>query len=154
MQQVDFYQLPRAVQERFIGCANGANAPAPLLSAFRAPREPLLWFSVSLGAALSFALLSTFGLGSLTSSAAQHAPWVMVPDALLLAACVLGALQGLGRWRDVRVLPYRPGLYLFPVGVIDAQTHRLSVHPGAELSAAEGPDEARRLRLTFASGAT
>ena len=49
-------------------------------------------------------------------------------------------------WRnDPRSLPYPMGVYLFPVGVVDAMTSRPRVYPFTELKSLEGSQPARQV---------
>ncbi len=47
MDPVEFYRLPRAAQERFMGSVNGTGLPAPILRAPARPMEPVGWTGVS-----------------------------------------------------------------------------------------------------------
>ena len=64
MQVVDFFNLERSLQDRFVEAANGAVAPTPL--AFRAarPRAGVLgWWAICLVATISSIALLGLGFG-------------------------------------------------------------------------------------------
>ena len=42
MQEVDFYELSRAVQERFVACVGGQGQPAPVLDGYTGDQRVLL----------------------------------------------------------------------------------------------------------------
>src|SRR6266511_1307886 len=73
MQEVDFYELSRAVQDRFTGSLRGEGRPLPLLAIRVGPsREVLVWAGIAVGAALVLVGFFQLGLGDLKSSLANH----------------------------------------------------------------------------------
>jgi hypothetical protein len=112
------------------------------------PREPLAWFAGSFGALLLFVLLFVIGFGDAGSLLAQEGVVFLVFDVLLLAGAAFGVLKGLSILRDYKASPFRRGVYVFPVGLIDATRPVLHVYPLGEISSIAGPD-ARGLTLTF-----
>jgi hypothetical protein len=151
MQEMDFYELSRAVQDRFTVSVRGEGQPRPLL-ALRAgpPREALVWSGIGSAAALFLVLLVALGLGDLKSTFALHGAPLAGAYALLgaiVAVSVLKVLTILKRWW---ALPYRPGVYLFPAGVIDAKSDKLRVYPLSRLVTPVVED--RRLTLGFPEG--
>ncbi len=154
MQLVDFYKLSRPVQERFIGSVNGGGLPSPILELRGGPREPLAWLAVSGGGLLALLVLYRIGLGDLTSSVAINPAAMIAAYALLLATVAVGLLKALAVWKEVRELPYRPGIYVFPIGLIDARRHQLYIYPIEELTSAEGPDPSQSFRVAFPNNAS
>ncbi|HMI86182.1 MAG TPA: hypothetical protein VK550_18940 [Polyangiaceae bacterium] len=130
MQEVDFYELSRAVQERFVACVGGQGQPAPVLQATAGQPRGML---ASLGiAAASVALLLGLyqvGLGNLDSGLALHSTAFIAGYGFLLAAILVAFLQVFSRLKARQSLPFVAGIYLFPSGVIDARSYKLRVFP-------------------------
>jgi hypothetical protein len=149
---VDFYRLERPVQDRFADATRSIGLPTPIL------REPARDFRVVgwiLGTALAlFALVWTVSrdFGALERPLAIAPSWLAFVYSIETAAIVLSALRAAGSWNARSTLPYRPGLYLFPVGVIDARTAPLRVfrHPALRDVAVTG---STALRITVDGGA-
>jgi hypothetical protein len=154
MRELDFYKLPRSVQERFVASVSGASAPLPLLRRQTLQIEPLLWTGVGCVGALALLLLWELGYGSLDSSLSVHKMPMVAAYALFVGVCVFGALRALALWSELRQLPFAQGQYLFPSGLIDARASKLSVLSIHELSAIEGPDAGGRVQIVFAGGRT
>ena len=152
MQQVDFYQLSRAVEDRFVGSMRGEGQPRPLL-AIRGglPREVFVGGAVVLGLVV-LVVLFQLGLGDLSSSLALHPLPGIAAYVVAVATIALGVLQVLARLRADWALPFRPGIYLFPSGVIDARRSILRVFPLSRL--VKPVIEERCLILTFPEGDT
>jgi hypothetical protein len=151
MKSIEFYDLPRAVQERFISASQAALAPAPLAVKVASEYVGLKWF---LAALAGFALTIIYvlqGFGDLGHSSA-------------IASGVQAALYGVGftlsfaclsrglTLRDRALsLPFTRAVYLFPVGVIEALSSSLKLHSLSDLKGVEaGPDA---LELSFDDGA-
>src|SRR5437868_1990667 len=139
MQRVDFYKLTRPVQERFLGSVRGSGMPVPILELRVGPREPRVWWGIAAGGALALLILYRVGFGSLTSALAIHPAPLVVLYALFASTMVFGALRALAIHKEVRNLPYRPGLYVFPIGLVDARRHTMKLYEMHELTSAEGP---------------
>jgi len=152
MQVVDFFNLERSLQDRFVEAASGSVPPTPL--AFR-PARPrpavLIWWGVCALAAAAACVVLGLGFGSLTSSLAiLGTPWALV-IALFVALSVFAALRALSLDHERDSLPYRAGAYVFPIGVVDAQTAIVRIHRFPELSDVTRRD--KRVTLVFQSGA-
>ncbi|HEY6079056.1 MAG TPA: hypothetical protein VIW29_09650 [Polyangiaceae bacterium] len=151
MQVLDFFGLERSLQDRFIEAASGSVPPKPL--AFKAARpQPIVlawWAGSVLGLVVTVGLL-TLGFGSLESSLALlGAPWAVLL-AGLVAFSVFAALRALALDHDRDSLPYRAGVYVFPIGVVDAQTQVVRIYRFPELK--EVTQHERRVSLTFDGG--
>ena len=130
MQEVDFYELSRAVQERFVGCVGGQGQPAPVLSATAGqPRGLLTWLGVAAGSVVALLVLYQVGRGDLDSGLALHGTPFIGGYAFLLATTLVAFLQVFSRLQARQALPFAAGIYLFPSGVVDARTHKLRVFP-------------------------
>jgi hypothetical protein len=152
MQVLDFFGLERSLQDRFVEAASGSVPPTPL--AFHPARpQPIVfaWWGacvVALGASVG---LLTLGFGALDSSLALLGPaWALVL-AVLVALAVFAALRALSLDHDRDSLPYRAGVYVFPIGVVDAQTQVVRVHRFPELK--EVTQSQRNVSLLFDGGA-
>lgn len=150
MQQLAFFELSRPVQERFVEAARARAAPAPLAFRSAFARRAALWGAVATAALVALLVVLSIGYGDLQSSLAIAPVSLMIAYAVLLVIGLAAGVQALAALAARRALPYRPGLYLFPVGIIDASTPRFSVYRLSELDVmAVG----KQLRLRHAGGA-
>lgn len=149
---VDFYRLERPVQDRFADATRSIGVPTPIV------REPARDYRVAgwilAAAAATAALVWTVSrdFGVLERPLAIAPPWLAFAYSIETAAVVLSVLRAAGAWNARTTLPYRPGLYLFPVGVIDARAVPLRVfrHPVLRDVAVVGSTD---LRITIDGGA-
>ena len=140
MNQVDFYGLPRPVQDRLLESLSGQFEPRPLLHQLGARSAALRWLAVAAGAALAVAVVAVVGLGNVDSALALHPLPMVAVHALLLAAVGVGLLSALEIKSRLGDLPFRPGLYLFGASLLDARDSRFRVHPLDGLTrVAKGP---------------
>jgi hypothetical protein len=153
MQEMDFYELSRAVQDRFTVSVRGEGQPRPLL-ALRAgpPREVLVWSGIGAAGLAFLVLLVGLGFGDLKSSLALHGAPLAGAYALLAAIVAVSVMKVLTVLKQRWELPYRPGVYLFPAGVIDAKSDKLKVYPLSRL--VTPVVEEKRLTLAFPEGQT
>ena len=152
MQKIDFYQLPRSAQERLVGSINGRGLPEPILRTVSRPLGPLVWLGVSASSIVLLIVFFVLGYGSLASRLARQGPAWLVVDIGLAALIALGLLRALARQREHASSPFRRGIYVFPVGLIDARQPMLRLYPIEDMAGVVGPD-ARGLTLNF-SGAS
>ena len=140
MNQVDFYGLPRPVQDRLLESLSGQFEPRPLLHQLGARSAALRWLAVAAGAALAVAVVAVVGLGNVDSALALHPLPMVAVHTLLLAAVGVGLLSALEIKSRLGDLPFRPGLYLFGASLLDARDSRFRVHPLDGLTrVAKGP---------------
>jgi hypothetical protein len=152
MQVVDFFSLERSLQDRFVEAANGSVPPKPMAFTRARPRPLVLafWGASALTAVGLIALLAA-GFGTLESSMALlGAVWAVVL-AGLVALVVFAALRALALDHARDSLPFRAGIYLFPIGVVDAQTEVVRVYRFPDLKDVSRRE--RRLSLSFEGGA-
>ena len=154
MQTQDFYKLARPVQDRLIGCLNGSGLPPPTLAARGGPFEPLVWLLGAGAAAIGLLVLYRVGLGALDSGMAIQSAPIIGAYAVLVGAMSFALIRAASLWSDQRMLPFKPGVYLFPIGVIDARRFTLRIYPIDELVSSEGPSAAHTFNLTMRGGAT
>ncbi len=152
MQIIDFFKLERSLQDRFVEAANAAVPPKPL--AFKPAASGavvLAWWAASVASALVGLGVLAMGFGSLSSvQALLGTTWIFVL-ALAIALSVLAALRALARDHEQGSLPYRAGVYVFPIGVVDARTDVLRVHRFPHLKDVEGAQ--RKVKFVFDDGA-
>lgn len=152
MQRVDFFRLERPIQERFVASTQGSAAPVPLAVLREGlPRAVLAWSAVSLLALVGVVALSRVGFGKLDSAFALQSYSVL---ALYIALGALSGAAGFAAFRRQKArfrLPFAPGIYLFPAGVIDTRSAEFAVRKVNEL--VDGSPEGSSLQLRFADGA-
>jgi hypothetical protein len=135
MQRIDFFQLERPIQERFVASARGAAPPAPLAS-FRepVPRAVVLWAAISVLAVVGLVLLGAIGYGELDSGFALQPKWALPLYAGLGVLAVFAGFRAVALHLHLQSLPYVPAVYLFPSGLIDARASTFVVRPLADLT--------------------
>lgn len=148
MQVVDFFNLERSLQDRFVEAASGSVPPTPMAFKPARPRgQVLIWWAVCLVATLASVGLLSLGFGSLESpQALLGTPWA-VGEALLIALAVFSGLRAVALDHARDSLPYRAGAYVFPIGVVDAQTEVVRIYRFPELTDVSRRE--RRVTLVF-----
>src|SRR5260370_8795721 len=135
MLEMDFYELSRAVQDRFTVSIRGEAQPRPLLAGRAGrPREVLIWSGVGIGGLVLLVSLFELGFGDLESGFAVQGVLLIGAYALLAGVVAASTLQVVSRIKERWELPYRAGVYLFPAGVVDATSHRLRMFPLSRLA--------------------
>ncbi|HET9957072.1 MAG TPA: hypothetical protein VFQ61_21395 [Polyangiaceae bacterium] len=151
MQRIDFYRLERPIQERFIASARGTAAPAPLaLEREPLQRGALLAGVVSGLTALAALGLASLGFGNLQSSLALHPSTLLVLYALLIATSAAAAVVAYRVQATRNTLPFAPGIYLFPSGVIDTRGPEFRVRKLSDV--ARVTSSAKHIQLLFQDG--
>jgi hypothetical protein len=118
--RVDFYLLPRPVQDRFVAATRGTAPPAPILFE-RAPRTKVWAFlGASAVASLLALLLLHAGWGDLSSPLALQGAKLVLVDVFLWAAAAYGVVHAMALLRAPDSLPYTAGIYLFPACLVEA----------------------------------
>jgi hypothetical protein len=152
MQRVDFFRLERPIQERFVASVQGSAAPIPLAVLREGlPRAVVLWTATSLLSLAALIALSRVGYGKLSSAFALQPAAALIPYAALGALAAAAAFAASRRQRARFRLPFAPGIYLFPAGVIDARSAEFAVRKVNELL--DGNVLGNTLQLRFADGA-
>jgi len=152
MKSIEFYDLPRPVQERFVAASQASLAPAPLAIRPGSRYVGARWF---IACALGFGLTVAFalhGFGDLEHPAALatslHALIYCIGFALSFASLTRGLTL-----RDRALsLPFARATYLFPMGVVEATSSSLHVHSLTDLRTVEA--SAAALSMTFVDGAS
>ncbi len=137
MRKQDFYGLPRAIQDRFIESSRGVAAPVPVAVYPRSETQSLLWWSLSLLTAASWAGFTALGVGDLHSSFALSSPLHRLLHMAFAAVTLFCAFRAYAiNWVMGR-LPYAIGDYLFPSGVISASFGQLVEWDSREIKSVE-----------------
>jgi hypothetical protein len=144
--------LPRVVQDRFLSATAGTFPPSPLLRSVSAAKAnaPVVWVVLAVFASALGVVLFRRGFGTLGDARSLHSAGMGVVFAALVAIVVLASLRAIAMFAEARVLPYAPGVYLFPTTLIDARRATLEVLPLTELVSIEAHPGA--LHLVFAGG--
>jgi hypothetical protein len=137
MTEVDFYKLERSVQDRFADATRGIGVPVPLLCVPSRRRAHIAWFAA--GAILLAVVTGSalVGVGVLQSPIAIAPLWVLAGLGAGYAFALLCLLRGASVSHRAASRPYRPGLYLFPIGLVDARDEPLRVARLPEIRALE-----------------
>jgi hypothetical protein len=135
--RIDFYRLPRPVQDRFAGATRRTAPPAPLLFQ-KAPRK-VVWGYLGGSALLAIVavLLLRAGYGDVGSSTALHGAKMIVVDLFLWVGAAYGVVHAMAVLRAEEALPYKTGTYLFPGCVVEALGPVLRVWAVGEAEAVE-----------------
>ncbi len=149
---VDFYRLPRAVQERFLDCSRGRFEPTPWLLEPHRRRTHLMWAAVGIVLAVVGFASALLGFGKLDSSLAIEPPLAIgaYAGAFVLSGVCLIRAQRLRRAGGQS--PFVLGTYVFPIGVVDAPSRKLSTFPWTELASVAV--EGQCVKLSFGAGAS
>jgi hypothetical protein len=150
MKSIEFYDLPRPVQERFVAASQASLAPAPLAIRPASRYVGARWFLLTV---IGFSITSVFawhGFGDLTQSSA------LATGVHALIYCIGFALSFASLTRALTLrdralsLPFARATYLFPMGVVEATSSALKIHSLAELRTVEARTAA--LNVTFVDG--
>jgi len=152
MKSIEFYDLPRPIQERFVAAAQASLAPAPLAVRLGSRFVGARWF---VAAALGFVVTAWFAsrgfgeLGHESALASRLHAFIYCVGFTISFACLTRGLTVRDRALS---LPFARATYLFPMGVVDAMSSSLNVHSLADLSKVEAT--AGSLNVTFNDGVT
>ena len=151
MQKFQFFSLPRPIQERFIESTAGNGAPKPLL--YQAPpRNPwlLCLLVTSCLAVLICGAFGYVGFGRLDHRWAVNPFWTIAVYGGLLCVATVTLVAAIRNWNHATNVPFRRGVYVFPIGVIDARSAMLQLYPVQKLD--ELTTRGTRLKMRFSDG--
>lgn len=152
MQKSNFYEFTRPVQERFIGSVNGTGMPTPLLERRGGPSLPMGWLGLTVGGVVALFVLFPLGLGNLESGLAIQSVGLLVAYVVAIAAAVFGTMKTLAARWEVSSLPFRPGIYVFPIGLVDARRFVLEIFSLSEITGVT--EQGTTLVVAFDGGAS
>jgi hypothetical protein len=150
MKAVDFYKLPRAIQDRFVGSVMSGFPPAPILAAKGGTAAKLVWLGVSAASFVGLIVAARLGYGALESGLSLHSVKVLPLYAGFVFGFAFGLVQAFARVVRERALPYTAGVYLFPACLIDARDDQFRVYETKDLSAVDVQGGA--IRVAFSGG--
>ncbi len=153
MRKLDFFKLPRPTQERFLESAQGASPPAPIVQRLGDPRAQV-FIGLAGGAGFLFLLLLLLGFGSLESGLAKHGAPLLLLYFGLIFAVPFGVLRFVRPRVLAKKLPWKPGVYVFPMCLVDARSASLAIHSMKDLSKMDKASASSPLRLSFKGGGT
>ncbi len=152
MKAVDFYKLPRAIQDRFVGSVMSGFPPAPLLATKAGTPTKLIWVGLTAACMITLVIVTLIGYGSLESNLALHSWKALLLYAALIFGVAFGLVQAFGRAVREGALPYRAGIYLFPACLIDARSDQFKVYSTQDL---QGVDvQGGSIRVAFSGGSS
>jgi len=152
MKAVDFYKLPRSIQDRFVGSVMSGFPPAPLLATKAAKPTKVAWLALTGGSFVTLVVVTRIGYGALDSSLALHSWKALLLYALLIFGIAFGLVQAFARVVRERALPYGAGVYLFPACLIDARSDQFKVFWTQDLNGVDV--QGGSVRVAFSGGAT
>ncbi len=152
MKAVDFYKLPRSIQDRFVGSVMSGFPPAPLLATKAAKPTKVAWLGLSGGSFVTLVIVTRIGYGALDSSLALHSWKALLLYALLIFGMAFGLVQALGQLVREKALPYGAGVYLFPACLIDARSDQFKVFWTQDLNGVDV--QGSSVRVAFSGGAS
>jgi hypothetical protein len=156
-QVVDFFRMTPAARQRFVACTKRRTTPSPILAdRVDAPGTYRLWVALALFALGGMIGLGALGFGELTPGRTPQPSGFLAADAALGVVAVFALFSALRIGWVRGKLPYGPGVYVFPVDLVDATTSHLGLVPLSELKDAKveaGPDGKQQAVLSFADGA-
>jgi hypothetical protein len=150
MKAVDFYKLPRAIQDRFVGSVVSGFPPAPILASKVGTPTKLIWLGISGASFLLLVIVARVGYGSLDSGLSLHSAKALVLYLGLLFGMGFGLAQAFAQVVREKALPYAAGVYLFPACVIDARSDQFRIFDTQDLQSADA--QGAGVRLAFTGG--
>jgi hypothetical protein len=120
MRKLDFYGLPRALQDRLIESSQGVAVPRPLAVLSEPDLPTRNWALLGVGAGVLWAGFTALGFGDLDSSLAIGGlPHLLGHLVFAAVASYCGLRAYASSWQTSR-LPYGSGVFLFPSGLLRA----------------------------------
>ncbi len=154
MKAVDFYKLPRAIQDRFVGSVMSGFPPAPLLALKGAKPTKMVWLALTGGCLLTLVIVTRVGYGQLDSSVSLHSGKALVLYAALIFGMAFGLVQAFARMVREKALPYSAGVYLFPACLIDARSDQFKVYSTQDLTSVDAQGTSVRVSFSGSGGAS
>ncbi|HVH40791.1 MAG TPA: hypothetical protein VM925_00560, partial [Labilithrix sp.] len=151
MKVVDFYKLPRAIQDRFVGSVMSGFPPAPILAAKGGAPTKLLWLGLSGGSFIALIIAARLGYGDLDSALSLHTARALPIYLAFVFGVAFGLVKAFARVVRERALPYTAGIYLFPACLIDARDDRFRVYETRDLTSVDA--QGASVRVVFPGGA-
>ena len=129
---LDFNRFPRSSRERFIACLRGQSGPRPIFQNAGGGGAIAGWSILGIAAIVGLFFVVSMGYGSIYEI--KQSPGFLLPYA---AAFFFFGLSVLGLIRRIRmgsVLPFTPGVYVFTLDVVVANSKDFEIYPMADLA--------------------
>jgi hypothetical protein len=139
------------MQERFISSARGTAPPAPILQRKGSTKAQFIFAGIAAGALLFLLSIVLNGFGVLGKGASVQPFSSLALYGLLVFLLVFGVLRALGSLLEAKALPFPPGVYVFPMCLVDARTKHMRVAPMTDLAKVEPATKDAPFRLTYKS---
>jgi hypothetical protein len=152
MKAVDFYKLPRAIQDRFVGSVMSGFPPAPILASKGAVPTKLIWVGSTAVCLIGLVVTTRLGYGALESGLSLHSGKALPLYLGLTFGFAFGLVQAFARLVRERALPYTSGVYLFPACLIDARDDTFKIYETKDLQTVDAQGGA--IRIAFRGGAS
>ncbi len=122
MQQVDFFKLPRAVQDRIVGGMRGEFPPSPLARVAAKRVVPWAWLALFFAGMLALAFLLSLGFGQLTVHGRQGIGFFVGYVAASFAV-MFGAVGALAQLVRAGLVPFPRGTFLYATRILFTDQH-------------------------------
>jgi hypothetical protein len=152
MKIVEFFELERSIQDRFIASSHGREVPSPL--GYQSPKanpKVTALFAAAGALLLSLVGFALAGYGKLGHPLAQDPRWSLGLYAGIGCAAALALFLAWRLREKEESLPFLRGVFLYPIGVIDARRPSIVIHELTTLS--DLRLEGSVIALSFQSGA-
>lgn len=113
----------------------------------------MYWAGASVASLVALVVVARVGYGDLQSGLSSHGIVALVVYVLLIAAVIGCAVRAVHLRKRIAQLPYRPGLYTFPMCLVDARSETFDVIDMSTLVAATPiPGTPAKVLLQFQGG--
>ena len=133
VRRIDFYKLSREKQERFLASTKASAPPAPIVQLSGDGGRSVRWAVTSGVAAIALVVVYTLRFGVLGAPLAVHGTPFIALYAALVFLIPYAALRAVGSWRAGKLLPFKPGIYVFPMCLVDARDKVLRIFAMTDL---------------------
>ncbi len=152
VRRLDFYKLSREKQERFLESSRGSAPPAPIVQLVGDEKRGIMW-AAGAGVALSaLIVLYVMQFGVLGASLAVHGAHFIVLYAGLFFAIPYCGLRAATSFLGKKILPFKPGIYVFPMCAVDARDKVLKIFAMTDVANVGKATAGGALRLSFKGG--
>jgi len=152
VRRLDFYKLSREKQERFLESTRGSAPPASIVQVVGDEKRGAMWAAGAGAALIALIVLYTMQFGVLGASLAVHGAHFLVLYAGLLFAIPYCGLRAAAAFLGKKILPFKPGIYVFPMCAVDARDKVLKIFAMTDIANVGKATAGGALRLSFKGG--
>jgi hypothetical protein len=152
VRRIDFYKLTREKQERFLASTKASAPPAPIVQLAGDGGRSVRWAIASLVGVVALLVLYTLRFGVLGAPLAVHGPPLLALYAALVFLIPYAALRAIGSRLAAKLLPFKPGVYVFPMCLVDAREKMLRIFAMTDLGSVGKASAGGSLTLSFRGG--